>query len=77
VWVLQLAKPGDEIRKMVDWRRNTEFETILKQGFGPRVDGIFLSGGGNDLFAALEQGFILQAPATGADVHDPAAYVNK
>jgi lysophospholipase L1-like esterase len=76
VWVLQLAKPGDEIRKMVDWRRNTEFETILKQGFGPRVDGIFLSGGGNDLFAALDQGVILQASPAGADATDPAAYVN-
>jgi hypothetical protein len=75
-WVLQLATPGDEIVKMSDWTRNREFADILEDGFGPRVDAIFLSGGGNDLFAALEQGVVLQAPAAGADKNDPAAYIN-
>jgi hypothetical protein len=75
-WILQLATPGDEIIKMSDWTRNTAFANVLKQGFGPKVDAIFLSGGGNDLFTALAQGFILQAPAPQANLDDPAAYVN-
>jgi len=40
-----------------------------------RFDAVLLSGGGNDLFNALDQGHILQ-PAVG-DADDPAAYINR
>ena len=40
-----------------------------------RFQAVLLSGGGNDLFNALEQGNILK-PAGGADPNDPASYID-
>lgn len=40
-----------------------------------RFQAVLLSGGGNDLFNALEQGSILK-PAGGADPADPASYID-
>ncbi len=40
-----------------------------------RFQAVLLSGGGNDLFNALEQGHILK-PAGSADPNDPASYID-
>ena len=40
-----------------------------------RFSAVLLSGGGNDLFDALADGYILK-PASGADPDDPASYID-
>ena len=47
--IAQMANPGDTIRRMSDWTRNPAFRQALRHGYGPGVDGILVSGGGNDL----------------------------
>lgn len=41
-----------------------------------KFDAILLSGGGNDLFDALAQGYILKPAGPGADPADPASYID-
>ncbi len=46
--IVNLAQPGDQIRKMVQIAASSSLRRALSPG-GPRWDGILLSGGGNDL----------------------------
>ena len=51
--VLNIAAPGDTLRRMHETTRNPEFFRYLQNRGGRRWDAIFLSGGGNDLIDAL------------------------
>ncbi len=50
--VLDIAQPGDTLRRMHETTRNPRFYFYLKNLSGRRWDGIFLSGGGNDIIDA-------------------------
>ena len=51
--ILNIAQPGDTLRRMHETTRNPEFFRFLQNRGGRRWDAIFLSGGGNDLIDAL------------------------
>jgi len=50
--VLNIAQPGDTLRRMHETCRNAEFFFYLKNRSGRRWDAILLSGGGNDVIDA-------------------------
>ena len=50
--ILNIAQPGDTLRRMEDTCKNPELYWYLRNQSGRRWDGIFLSGGGNDLIDA-------------------------
>ena len=52
--IINCARPGDTMRNMVDWRRNTDFASLLGPQGIFRWSGILLSAGCNDLFNAVE-----------------------
>ncbi|MBI4999133.1 MAG: hypothetical protein HZC22_19960 [Rhodocyclales bacterium] len=62
--IVNAAYPGDELSKIVEWRKNQEFVRLLtKPGFSYQWDAILLSAGGNDLIAAAStQGGLLRKP---------------
>jgi hypothetical protein len=51
--VLNIAEPGDTLRRMHETTRNPEFYFYLRNKGGRRWDAILLSGGGNDLIDAI------------------------
>jgi hypothetical protein len=51
--VLNIAQPGDTLRRMHETTRNREFYFYLRNKGGRRWSAIFLSGGGNDMIDAL------------------------
>jgi lysophospholipase L1-like esterase len=66
--VLNIAEPGDTLRRMEDITVNQEFFRYLANNGGRRWSAIFLSGGGNDLIdaawdAAGQTSHILVRPA--------------
>lgn len=70
--VLNIAEPGDTLRRMEDIDVNDEFFFYLANRGGRRWTGILLSGGGNDLIDAVwnedeQRSHLLVRPA------DPAA----
>jgi len=50
--ILNIAQPGDTLRRMHDTCKNEEFYWFLRNQSGRRWDGIFVSGGGNDVIDA-------------------------
>lgn len=50
--VLNIAQPGDTLRRMHETCRNAELFFYLRNKSGRRWDGILLSGGGNDVIDA-------------------------
>jgi hypothetical protein len=81
VIVIDLAYPGDEVRKMFRrmWDYGAEFASMLTMRSIWRWDAILMSGGGNDLIAAFPH--LLRAdidpahvdPTRPQDLVDPAA----
>ena len=66
--VLNIAEPGDTLRRMESIAANPQFFFYLKNKSGRRWRAIFLSGGGNDLIDAvwnrqLQKSHILTRPA--------------
>lgn len=66
--VLNIAEPGDTLRRMEDITVNREFFWYLENRSGRRWSAIFLSGGGNDLIDAVwdegaQKSHILVRPA--------------
>lgn len=66
--ILNIAWPGDTLRRMHDTCKNPELYWFLRNQSGRRWNGIFLSGGGNDLIdAAWDDGkqtsWIFRQPA--------------
>lgn len=51
--VLNIAEPGDTLRRMHETTRNPEFYFYLRNKSGRRWNAILLSGGGNDLIDAI------------------------
>ncbi len=51
--VLNISQPGDTLRRMHETTRNPQFFFYLRNKSGRRWNGIFLSGGGNDLIDAI------------------------
>lgn len=51
--VLNIAEPGDTLRRMHETTRNPEFYFYLRNKSGRRWSAILLSGGGNDLIDAI------------------------
>jgi len=51
--VLNIAEPGDTLRRMHETTRNPEFYFYLRNKNGRRWSAILLSGGGNDLIDAI------------------------
>ncbi len=51
--VLNIAEPGDTLRRMHETTRNPDFFRYLENRGGRRWGAIFLSGGGNDLIDAV------------------------
>ena len=71
--VLNIAQPGDTLRRMHETTRNPQFYSVLKNRGGRRGDGIFLSGGGNDVIDAawnpkIQAAEILLRPADPASI---------
>jgi hypothetical protein len=66
--ILNIAEPGDTLRRMHQTCENPEFYWFLRNQGGRRWDGIFLSGGGNDVIDAAwdpeqQKSWILRQPA--------------
>lgn len=76
--VVNLAQPGDTLRRMTDMARNPDFERWLTARFaGMRFDALLVSGGGNDLIADSPRVIpprdaALPAGAAAEDYVDPA-----
>lgn len=51
--ILNIAEPGDTLRRMHETTRNPEFYFYLRNKGGRRWNAILLSGGGNDLIDAI------------------------
>ncbi len=71
--VLNIARPGDTLRRMHETTRNPQFFFYLRNKSGRRWSAIFLSGGGNDLIDAIwnsktQRSDILLKPHTPADI---------
>ncbi|MCP5265878.1 MAG: hypothetical protein H6934_07185 [Burkholderiaceae bacterium] len=71
--IAQMANPGDTIRRMSDWTRNPAFRQALRHGYGPGVDGILVSGGGNDLIDAAPR--LLRRFGPGV-TEDPLSFID-
>jgi lysophospholipase L1-like esterase len=72
-FVLNIAEPGDTLRRMHETTRNPRFYYYLKNLGGRKWDAIFLSGGGNDVIDAAwnpktKQPDILVRPADPSQV---------
>jgi hypothetical protein len=66
--IVNLARPGDTIRKMSDISKNPELNRIVnQQNFATKWDAIFISGGGNDLLDQAKN--IICRPSAGAGKH--------
>jgi hypothetical protein len=50
---INCAYPGRELACMVDWKGESGFSRLMAGRFACKWDGILLSGGGNDLIAAV------------------------
>jgi hypothetical protein len=59
--VVNCARPGAKLVNMVDWMQRGEFARQLSGRLATRWNGIFISGGGNDLINAI------QSPAVNAN----------
>jgi lysophospholipase L1-like esterase len=70
--VLNIAQPGDTLRRMHETCRNPELYFFLKNRSGRRWDAILLSGGGNDVIDAAWYGDI-GAPEIFVRPADPAS----
>ncbi|HVE89621.1 MAG TPA: hypothetical protein VNA44_07955 [Burkholderiaceae bacterium] len=71
--VLNISQPGDTLRRMHETTRNPQFYFYLRNKSGRRWNGIFLSGGGNDLIDAIwneriQRSEILLQPPVPADI---------
>ncbi len=53
--VVNIAEPGDTLRRMHETTRNPDFYRYLQNRSGRRWNAILLSGGGNDLSGSLRQ----------------------
>lgn len=72
--IVQTAYPGDLIQRIADWSRNPQFRRLIRFGYGPGVDAILLSGGGNDLIAAAAQ--IIKPYSVGSPTFDATAAID-
>lgn len=70
--VLNIAQPGDTLRRMHETCRNAELYFFLKNRGGRRWDAILLSGGGNDVIDAAWNADI-GAPEIFVKPSDPAS----
>jgi lysophospholipase L1-like esterase len=70
--ILNIAQPGDTLRRMHETCRNPELYFFLKNRGGRRWNAILLSGGGNDVIDAAWNGDI-GAPEIFVKPADPAA----
>jgi lysophospholipase L1-like esterase len=73
VCVLNIAEPGDTLRRMENITSNAEFFFYLKNKSGRRWRAILLSGGGNDLIDAIwdtreQKSHILTRPVNAASI---------
>jgi hypothetical protein len=74
--VLNLAYPGDTLRRVGDLVANVDLDQQLAQrNFNTAWDALLLSVGGNDVIAAAPV-LIRRAPGTGADPALPESYVD-
>jgi len=62
--VVSTSRPGDTLRRMVDWRRDPKFVALVDGGrrgnLAHRFDALLLSAGGNDLIDAAGGQFVDQ-----------------
>lgn len=73
--IVNLAQPGDQIRKMVQIAANSSLRRALSAG-APRWDGILLSGGGNDLIDEADD-ILLDKADHPANANDPADFCDQ
>ena len=75
--ILNLAYPGDTIRRMSDLSGHKDLVRFLaKRNFCSRFDALVLSGGGNDVIDDAAK-LIHVVPTPGADPRDPASYIDE
>ena len=73
--IVNLAQPGDQIRKMVQIAANSSLRRALSAGT-PRWDGILLSGGGNDLIDEADD-ILIDKVDRPANAKDPADFCDQ
>jgi hypothetical protein len=64
--IVNCAGRGATMRNMVQWRSNSQFNALLGPHSAIRWSGILVSGGGDDLFNALN--YLLRAFPSGAEL---------
>lgn len=76
VGVVNCAYPGRELRVMADPGACGSFANLMAGKFSWKWDAILISGGGNDLIAAMQDGLILDSSRWSTTTTSVARYVD-